>query len=252
MTKEEAIRILNEMLSKTAYGGSSELGGLAVKKAVEALRRQEEPVSDRFAFKAIPRLLEMIEPTDRAKAYTAKLADTLEVEGYSTDAKIIRESLKIMNGEKVPMATMDEEPVSKDTKESVLYNDMKHWEVTEYIIEAINKKRVCPTFKGEALHKFKNEFNTLKQTLHLLYNLDTSVNYRLALHWASWGAQNLQGCFGISEEEKDNALTWEDVCAILYIEREVLREKSNTDADNEDICKEVLKRFLEQKGDKVC
>lgn len=42
MTTEEAIRILNEMLSKTAYGGSSELGGLAVKKAVEALRRQEK------------------------------------------------------------------------------------------------------------------------------------------------------------------------------------------------------------------
>ena len=97
---------------------------------------------------------------------------------------------------------LQEEPVSKDTKESVLYNDMKPWEVPEYIIEAINKKRVCPTLKGEALHKFKNEFNTLKQTLHLLYNLDTSVNYRLALHWASWGAQNLQGCFGVSEEEK--------------------------------------------------
>ena len=46
MTTEEAIGILNEMLSKTAYGGSSELGGLAVKKAVEALRRQEEPVSE--------------------------------------------------------------------------------------------------------------------------------------------------------------------------------------------------------------
>ena len=56
---------------------------------------------------------------------------------------------------------------------------------------------------------------------------------------------------GYHQAEKDLKLTWEDVCAILYIEREVLREKSNTDADNEDICKEVLKRFLEQKGDKV-
>lgn len=81
------------------------------------VRIKEEPVSERFAFKAIPRLLEMIEPTDRAKSYIAKLADTLEVEGYLTDAKIVRESLKIMNGEKVPMATMDEEPVSKDYRE---------------------------------------------------------------------------------------------------------------------------------------
>ena len=80
---------------------------------------KEEPVSKKFAFKAIPRLLEMIEPTDRAKAYIAKLADTLEVEGYSTDAKIVRESLKIMNGEKVPMATMDEEPVSEDLESEI-------------------------------------------------------------------------------------------------------------------------------------
>lgn len=78
---------------------------------------QEEPVSGRFTFKAIPRLLEMIEPTDRAKTYTTKLADTLEVEGYSTDAKIVRERLKIMNGEKVSMATMDEGPVSDELKE---------------------------------------------------------------------------------------------------------------------------------------
>lgn len=81
-------------------------------------RNYQEPVSERFAFKAIPRLLEMIEPTDRAKAYIAKLADTLELEGYSTDAKIVRESLKIMNGEKVAMATMDEKPVSEDLEKA--------------------------------------------------------------------------------------------------------------------------------------
>ena len=45
MTKDEAIRILYEMLSKTANGGG-ELGGLAVQMAVEALRKQEEPVSE--------------------------------------------------------------------------------------------------------------------------------------------------------------------------------------------------------------
>ena len=79
---------------------------------------QEEPVSERFAFKTIPRLLEMIESTDRAKAYIAKLSDALEVEGYSTDAKIVREHLKIMNGEKVPMATMDDEPISEELEEA--------------------------------------------------------------------------------------------------------------------------------------
>lgn len=75
---------------------------------------QEEPVNKGYTFKSIPRLLDMIQPSDRAKAYVAKLADSLDEQGYHTDAKIVRESIKIMNGEKVAMATMDEEPVSDD------------------------------------------------------------------------------------------------------------------------------------------
>ena len=62
-----------------------------------------------YTFKAIPRLLGMIPPTDRAKSYCQKLIDSLEQEGYSTDAKIVRDCLKQMNGEKVAMATMDEQ-----------------------------------------------------------------------------------------------------------------------------------------------
>jgi len=80
---------------------------------------KEEPVSEKFAFKSIPRLLEMIEPTDRAKAYCQKLIDSLEQEGYSIDAKIARNCLKQMNGEKVAMATMDEEPVSDELEKVV-------------------------------------------------------------------------------------------------------------------------------------
>ncbi len=89
--------------------------------AVDALldSLQEETVKDRFVFKAIPRLLDMIEPTDKAKSYVTKLADAFDSEGYYTDAKIVRESLKIMNGEKVPMATMDEEPVSEELEEEI-------------------------------------------------------------------------------------------------------------------------------------
>ena len=45
MTTKEAIRILYEMLSKTAYSGG-ELGGIAVNMAVDALRKHEEPTSD--------------------------------------------------------------------------------------------------------------------------------------------------------------------------------------------------------------
>lgn len=74
------------------------------------LEKQGKETSEKeFTFKALPRLLEMIEVSDRAKAYTEKLAVALDNEGYHTDAKIVRESIKIMNGEEVPMATMDEQ-----------------------------------------------------------------------------------------------------------------------------------------------
>ena len=61
-----------------------------------------------YTFKPLPRLLDMIEPTSGAKVYCQKLIDTLVKEGYSTDAKIVGECLKKMNGENVPMAIMDE------------------------------------------------------------------------------------------------------------------------------------------------
>lgn len=71
--------------------------------------KKQEFIKKEYTFKAIPRLLEMIQPTDRAKLYCQKLIDSLEQEGYSTDAKIVKNRLKIMNGEKVAMATMDEQ-----------------------------------------------------------------------------------------------------------------------------------------------
>jgi len=71
------------------------------------LEKQSEP-KDRYTFNSIPRLLEMIKPTGRAKAYCQKLIDSLLQEGYATDAKIVSDCLKQMNGEQVAMATMDE------------------------------------------------------------------------------------------------------------------------------------------------
>lgn len=76
-------------------------------------KRCEQKPKDRYTFNSIPRLLDMIQPTDRAKSYCQKLIDSLEQEGYSTDAKIVRDCLKQMNGEKVAMATMDEHNTDK-------------------------------------------------------------------------------------------------------------------------------------------
>jgi hypothetical protein len=64
-------------------------------------------VAHDYTFKALPRLIEMIEPTERAKVYVTKLINSLMLEGYFTDAKIVRNRLRIMNGDTVNMATMD-------------------------------------------------------------------------------------------------------------------------------------------------
>ena len=105
----------------------------------------QKSVDKEYTFKSIPRLLDMIEPTDRAKSYCKKLIDSLQTEGYSVDAKIVGECLKQMNGEKVAMAVMDNEKqdekkpqrmVSAEAKEA-LYDkptdeEMKELLRTEY------------------------------------------------------------------------------------------------------------------------
>ena len=113
MKKEDAIKFLQQLYPNGGHCWLDEQRIEAIDMAVKAL--QEEPVNkDKFTFTSLPRLLDRIKPTDRVKWYSSRLADALEKEGYITDAKIVRESIKLMNGEKVPMATMDEEPVSED------------------------------------------------------------------------------------------------------------------------------------------
>ncbi len=81
------------------------------KEALAWLEKQgcQKSVDKEYTFKSIPRLLDMIEPTNRVKFYCRKLIESLQTEGYATDAKIVGDCLKQMNGEKVAMATMDEQ-----------------------------------------------------------------------------------------------------------------------------------------------
>ena len=82
------------------------------------LEKQDE--QKEYTFKSLPRLLDMIEPTERAKAYCQKLIDTLVKEGYFTDAKIVGKCLKQMNGEKVALATMDNQKINKSEDEMII------------------------------------------------------------------------------------------------------------------------------------
>lgn len=94
------------------------------KSAIAWFEKQgEQKSNNEFTFKALPRLLDMIPPTDKAKAYCQKLIDSLKNEGYSVDAKIVGENLKMMNGEEVAMATMDDQKPAKTVIEA--WKDMR-------------------------------------------------------------------------------------------------------------------------------
>ena len=105
LLESEDERIKKELISFLQLPHPQFVGKRKQEKWIAWLEKQGEK---EFTFKSIPRLLEMIEPTDRAKSYCQKLIDSLVKEGYSTDAKVVGECLKQMNGEDVPMAIMDE------------------------------------------------------------------------------------------------------------------------------------------------
>jgi len=65
--------------------------------------------------------------------------------------------------------------------------------VREIFSNKIEKKRVLPNLRGQKLHDFKNEFNTLFQTIHGLRFEDVSsgILEKFALAFATWGAYNL-------------------------------------------------------------
>ena len=79
--------------------------------------------------------------------------------------------------------------------------------VRETYSNKIEKKRVLPNLRGQKLHDFKNEFNTLFQTIHGLRFEDVSsgILQKFALAFATWGAYNLS--FLRNQEPEDVELT---------------------------------------------
>ena len=76
-------------------------------------------------------------------------------------------------------------------------------EVAENYVNAIDRKRIPIVLKGEIKAKFKNEFNTLWQTVGMIQfaNVAKHIIERLCLHFAAWGAHNLKVYCSISSEE---------------------------------------------------
>lgn len=163
MIKEELIKHLKDGVEGYMPAGDSE----DYTRWLTWVEKQGKETSEKeFTFKALPRLLEMIEVSDRAKAYTEKLAVALDNEGYHTDAKIVRESIKIMNGEEVSMATMDEQkPVDNiEPKFKVgdwITNGDYTWKIVEvkpldYILQSQDSNIVDDTIShvDEQFHSF--------------------------------------------------------------------------------------------------
>ena len=81
-------------------------------------------------------------------------------------------------------------------------NSQEAIDVYTYLHKKLQNKRILPDLKGEQLHKFKNEFNTIKQILYLDFlkqdgiaqsypKFTEGILYDLALNFAVWGAYNL-------------------------------------------------------------
>lgn len=103
-----AEKLKNGLLTSGNIAHDGKIQGYTIENVVDNIRKILTKPNDEFVFKSIPRLLEMIESSSRSISYAEKLADTLEGEDYQTDAKIVRENIKTMKGEMVPMATMDQ------------------------------------------------------------------------------------------------------------------------------------------------
>lgn len=97
--------------------------------------------------------------------------------------------------------------------EAVHKLDVEQFETRRKVREAysnkIENKRVLPNLKGQKLHDFKNEFNTLFQTIDGLQFEDVSsgILQKFALAFATWGAYNLS--FLRDQELEDIELTLE-------------------------------------------
>lgn len=139
-----AIRIL-EITVGEVTGYQSDDGILEHKTAINAVKELYEKQGEKkdFTFKSIPRLLEMVPPTDRAKSYCEKLRDSLQAEGYHADSKIVGEHLKRMNGEAIAAATSDENVDKPEPKFKVGDWFVNNNRKDVFLIKSINTNGYC-------------------------------------------------------------------------------------------------------------
>jgi hypothetical protein len=168
-----------------------------------------------YTFKSIPRLLDMIEPSDRAKAYCQKLIDTLAKEGYNTDVKIVEEVLKGWNGEDVPMAVMDEQKVP------VLDFKAKDWYVSKVdgkirnIYYSIDKPE--PKFKaGDWVVLYPSEIEVNRKVVQI----SRIERCQLNMYWTTegtWFGDGTDARLWTTQDAKDGDVLYSPEHNLLWI-----------------------------------
>lgn len=97
-------------------------------------------------------------------------------------------------------------------------NDEMQKTASEYrdsVIKHIEAKRALPSFRGQLLHDFKNELNTMKQILNIQMWPQTqyAIFEKVALAFASWGGYHFHPKESPSKDEvKDLEKEIKDTC----------------------------------------
>lgn len=156
-------------------------------------------------FSSILRLIEMIEPSSRSEWYCEKLAEALDREGYKVDAKLVREHVRMMKGEKVSMAVQDkssmyekldkmlEDALSKETAES--WKEFLGEELTEFEV-ALEK------FYNRHLHIISDTNKDVKESLVSGAKILLSIARKNYLPAIQWRGDNLKEVLEFTGKDK--------------------------------------------------
>lgn len=124
LIRAEIERLMNDCTLDEDYKAAYKFSLYRLMRFLDTLQEQ-----DGLHFLPMVRLVEMIrtdEWCDRGKRYAEKLVSALENEGYSTDARLVRNHIKYMDGEDVPMATMDKQDPEVDLEKAAV-NAYESW-----------------------------------------------------------------------------------------------------------------------------
>ena len=168
LKESEDERIRKELIRAFQSLNTIEVWNGIKRTDIIAWLEKQETTQKPLTFKSLPRLLDMIKPSDRAVAYSNKLADSLDSEGYAADSKIVRTSIKMMRGEKVPLATMDESEESTDKPDKV----SPKFGIFSWICDGISTRQISRVLDS-GFYIFDDGFNSRCEDIDSKYHLWT-------------------------------------------------------------------------------